>query len=33
MLDEQLLSQMASGDTLAFEQFYDRHAPRVLGAR
>jgi RNA polymerase sigma-70 factor (ECF subfamily) len=31
-LDQQLLSRMASGDTTAFAQFYDRHAARVLDA-
>jgi RNA polymerase sigma-70 factor (ECF subfamily) len=29
--DEELLKRIAAGDSPAFAQFYDRHAPRVLG--
>ena len=29
--DEQLISRLAAQDREAFAQFYDRHAPRVLG--
>jgi RNA polymerase sigma-70 factor (ECF subfamily) len=32
MSDQILLCRIASGDTHAFVQFYDRHAPRLLGA-
>jgi RNA polymerase sigma-70 factor (ECF subfamily) len=31
-MDQQLLSRIAAGDTTAFAQFYDHHAPRVLGS-
>ncbi len=31
MSDEELLAGVAAGDQRAFAQFYDRHAPRVLG--
>jgi RNA polymerase sigma-70 factor (ECF subfamily) len=31
-MDQQLLSRMATGDTTAFAQFYDHHAPRVFGS-
>lgn len=29
--DQQLVSRIASGDRAAFAEFYDRHAPAVLG--
>jgi RNA polymerase sigma-70 factor (ECF subfamily) len=29
--EQQLLSRIAAGDRAAFAEFYDRHAPRVLG--
>jgi RNA polymerase sigma-70 factor (ECF subfamily) len=29
--DQQLVSRIASGDSAAFAEFYDRHAPGVLG--
>ena len=29
---EHLIARIAGGDHLAFAQFYDRHAPRVLGS-
>jgi len=29
--DEQLMNQVANGDSVALEALYDRHAPRVLG--
>lgn len=31
MSDEQLLLEVAAGNQRAFAEFYDRHAPRVLG--